>query len=31
MGVRKGENGICSPLEIAIKDQDFLENLKSAA
>jgi len=32
MGVRKGEKRhLPTPLEIAIKDQNFLENLTSAA
>jgi len=30
MGVRRGETGIYSPLEIGTKKQKFLENEKSA-
>jgi len=29
MGVRRGETGICPPLEIATKKKKFLENVKS--
>jgi len=31
MGVRRGETGICLPLENGTRNQKFLENLTSAA